>query len=82
MKYIITNVKKRERKLTELEIDDDYWYNNYVDNSEYVITIAQKYKPFKYIKEVISEGSFNPDYFYIGREIDLTLKQKIRILFK
>lgn len=81
MKYIITNVKKRERKLTEREMGD-YSYYNHVDCFEYVITIAQKYKPFKYIQEVVSEGSFNPDYFSVGKEIELTLKQKIRILFK
>lgn len=81
MKYIITNVKKRERKLTERD-RDDYLYHNHVEYSEYVITIAHKNKPFRYIQEVISEGIFNPDYFSVGKEIELTLKQKIRILFK
>lgn len=53
----------------------------YEDDYKYVITLSDVNNPFKRIIEVVRESEFSEEEIYIGRIIDLSLIQKIKILF-
>lgn len=53
----------------------------YEGRYEYTIVISSVDNPFKNIVEIVSDSVFDESGMYVGRYVNLTFAQKVRMLF-